>query len=87
MTSKRSLGDLMRESGHTVSSIAANSGLSELTVKRALRGDSQERVNTTSARLIAETLGWPIEDINWPGGIANQGRPALSGGKYNKRTN
>lgn len=86
MAPKHSLTQLMNKAGLTVGNLAEKSGLSEPTVRRALRGDDQARLNTTSATAIAEVLGSPVGEINWPGGLANSGRPARSGGSYARRS-
>ena len=86
MAPKRSLPQLMKEANLTVSSLAERSGLSKPTVQRAVRGDKQARLNTTSATAIAEALDSLVGDINWVGGLANDGRPAGSGGKYTSRS-
>lgn len=85
MAPKHSLTELMSEENLTVAGLAEKSGLSEPTVRRALRGDNQARLNTTSATAIAEALGSPVGEINWRGGLANSGRPARSGGSYTRR--
>ena len=86
MAPKRSLTQLMNESHLTIAGLADRSGLSEPTVRRAVRGDTQARLNTTSATAIAEVFGSPVGEINWPGGLANIGRPARSGGRYTRRS-
>ncbi len=86
MAPKRSLTQLMNEAGLTIGGLADKSGLSKPTVKRAVRGDDQARLNTTSATAIAEVFDSPVGEINWPGGLANRGRPARSGGTYTRRT-
>lgn len=77
---------MMDEANLTVRSLANRSGLSEPTVRRAVRGDEQARLNTTSATAIAEVFDSPVGEINWPGGLANSGRPARSGGRYTRRS-
>lgn len=86
MAQKRSLLQLMNEANLTISSLADKSGLSKPTVRRAVRGDEQARLNTTSATEIARALGSKVGEINWPGGLANEGRPARSGGTYTRRS-
>jgi len=86
MAPKHSLTQLMSEAKLTVGSLAKKSGLSTPTVRRAVRGNDQARLNTTSAAAIAEVLQSPVGDINWPGGLANNGRPARSGGSYTRRS-
>ena len=85
MASKRSLRQLMDESDLSIGGLAEKSGLCEPTVRRAVHGDDQARLNTTSATAIAEALGSPVGEINWPGGLENRGRPARSGGNYTRR--
>lgn len=85
MAQKHSLTKLMQDAGISVSVLAARSGLSEPTVRRAVRGDTQARLNTTSATAIARALGATVGEISWPGGLANRGRPAQSGGHYTPR--
>lgn len=75
----------MDEGNLTVEDLASRSGLSRATVQRAVRGDDEARLNTTSATAIAGALGTEVGAINWPGGLSNSGRPALSGGKPNRR--
>ena len=86
MAQKPSVADLMRERGLTRSSLTTRSGLSEPTVRRAVNGDNTARLNTSSATEIARALGSPVGEINWPGGLANEGRPARSGGSYTRRS-
>ncbi|MBC7459394.1 helix-turn-helix transcriptional regulator [Candidatus Saccharibacteria bacterium] len=86
MAPKHSLTQMMDEANLTVRSLANKSGLSEPTVRRAVRGDEQARLNTTSATAIAEVFDSPVGEINWPGGLANSGRPARSGGRYTRRS-
>jgi len=86
MAPKHSLIDLMSEANLNISGLAEKSGLSIPTVQRAVRGDEQAQLNTTSATAIAETFGASVGDINWPGGLANVGRPARSGGSYTRRS-
>ena len=86
MAPKHSLTQMMDEANLTVRSLANRSGLSEPTVRRAVRGDEQARLNTTSATAIAEVFDSPVGEINWPGGLANSGRPARSGGRYTRRS-
>lgn len=74
------MADLMDKANLTVDELAEKSGLSLGTVRRAVRGSSEARLNTTSATAIAEALNVDVGDINWPGGLANSGRPARSGG-------
>lgn len=76
----------MEEGNLGISGLADKSGLSEPTVRRAVRGDEKARLNTTSATAIAEALGSPVGEINWPGGLENRGRPARSGGNYTRRS-
>jgi len=83
---KESLTKLMNEANLTVASLAQRSGVSEPTARRAARGDSTTRLNTTSATKIAAAFGSKVGDINWPGGLANEGRPAGSGGRYTRRS-
>lgn len=86
MAPKHSVTDLMKEANLSISGLADRSGLSEPTVRRAVRGDEQARLNTTSATAIAEAFDSSVGDINWPGGLANEGRPARSGGTYTRRS-
>ncbi|MES2630673.1 MAG: helix-turn-helix domain-containing protein [Patescibacteria group bacterium] len=86
MAPKRSLTDVMKEENLNIRGLADKSGLSEPTVRRAVRGDDRGRLNTTSATAIAKTVGLNVGDINWPGGLANGGRPARSGGTYTRRS-
>ena len=85
MAPKRSLTELMKECDLSMRDLAEKTGLSEPTVRRAVRGGDQGRLNTTSATAIAEVLGSPVGEINWPGGLENRGRPARSGGSYTRR--
>ena len=85
MAPKPSLNRLMDEENLTVGDLARKSGLSKQTVQRAVRGDDEVRLNTTSASAIASALGTEVGAINWPGGLSNSGRPALSGGKPRRR--
>ena len=77
---------LMVEVGLTVSGLAEKSGVSENTARRAVQSRNHARLNTTSATAIAEALDSLVGDINWVGGLANDGRPAGSGGKYTSRS-
>jgi|GEM_PF-4471921 len=86
MALKRSVTQLMNEANLTVGGLVEKSGLSTPTVRRAVRGDNEARLNTTSATAIAKALGSPVGEINWPGGLVNGGRRALSGGKYTRRS-
>ena len=86
MAPKRSLTQLMEEANLDINGLAEQSGLSKPTVQRAVRGNEQARLNTTSATAIAEALDSPVGEINWPGGLANSGRPARSGGNYTRRS-
>jgi DNA-binding XRE family transcriptional regulator len=86
MASKHSLTELMSKEGLTRNGLAASSGLSVPTVNTAMNGSGQTQLNTTSATAIAETFGVQVGDINWPGGLSNRGRPALTGGKYTRRS-
>ncbi|MGH7217902.1 MAG: helix-turn-helix domain-containing protein [Candidatus Microsaccharimonas sp.] len=71
----------MSEHRLTVSSLAEKSGLSEPTVRRAVRSNNEARLNTTSATRIASALDTEVDQINWRGGgLSNRGRPAGSGG-------
>jgi len=83
---KRSVIQLMSDEKLTVSDLADKSGLCEKTVRRAVQSNEQARLNTTSATVIAETFGLPVGEINWPGGLENRGRPALTGGTYTRRS-
>lgn len=78
MAPKHSLTQLMSERGLNVSSLAAKSGISEPTVRRALNGDEKARPNTTSVTAIAKALDLPVGEINWRGNVANGGRTAGS---------
>jgi len=87
MTQKRSVTELMIERGLNIGGLVEKSGLSEPTVRRAIRDNNQARLNTTSATAIAKAFDTPVGEINWPGGgLANSGRPALSGGIYTPRS-
>jgi transcriptional regulator with XRE-family HTH domain len=86
MASKHSVTELMRKKNFTINGLAEQSGVSEPTVRRAVRGDGQARVNTSSAERLAKALGSPIGEINWPGGLANEGRPAGPGGSHTPRS-
>lgn len=87
MAPKYSLTQLMQEANLNIGGLAKKSGLSLPTVRRAVHGTHNGRLNTTSAAAIAEAIGSPVEAINWPGGLANQGRPARTGGKYSHANN
>jgi len=76
----------MSEAKLNVRGLAEKSGLSETTVQRAVRGNEQARLNTSSATAIAEAFDSTVGEINWPGGLANVGRPARSGGSYTRRS-
>lgn len=76
----------MTEQNLTIGGLAEKSGLSEPTVRRAVHGDDRARLNTSSGTALAEALGSPVGEINWPGGgLENRGRPALTGGNYTSR--
>lgn len=49
------------------------------TVMRAIFG-GQFKTNVTSAEAIADALGVHVEEIIWPNGLSNFGRPARTGG-------
>ena len=86
MALKHSLTQLMSEVNLDISGLAEKSGVSETTARRAVRNNDNARVNTTSATAIAAVFGSSVGDINWPGGLANRGRPAGTGGRYTRRT-
>ena len=86
MALKSNVTQLMKEASLTISGLVEKSGLSDPTVRRAVRGNDQARLNTTSATAIAEALGSSVGEINWPGGLANVGRRAKSGGTYTRRS-
>lgn len=85
MARKHSLAQLMSDKGLDIKGLAAQGGVSTPTARRAVRGDVNARPNTTSATKIADALGVDVGDINWPGGLANGGRPAGTGGTYTPR--
>ena len=86
MALKRGVTQLMNEASLSVSGLAEKSGISESTVRRAVRSNENARLNTTSATAIANALDSSVGEINWPGGLANRGRPAGTGGRYTRRT-
>jgi hypothetical protein len=85
MASKPSLREVMANTGLTVIGLAQKSGLARETVQRAVDGNDQARLNTTSVTAIANALGLPVGAFNWPHGLTNRGRNALTGGKYTRR--
>lgn len=87
MAPKYSLARLMAERDLTVTGLADKSGISGNTMRRALRGDKEARLNTTSATAIAAALDLPVGKINWPSDLANGGRPAGSKSGYTRRPN
>lgn len=77
----------MDENGLTTTTgLAKGSRLSVPTARRARFGDENGQLNASSASAIAELFGVAVGDINWPGGLANGGRPARSGGRYVRRS-
>lgn len=56
-------------------------GLSISSVRRATLG-SGKRINIETARLIADALQFPVDDITWPGPLTSAGRTPLTGGNY-----
>ena len=75
----------MHEENLSVEDLASRSGLSRATILRAVNSNDNARLNVTSATAIANALNTSVGDINWPGGLANNGRPARSGGSYTRR--
>lgn len=53
------------------------------TVMRAIFG-GQFKTNVTSAEAIADALGMNVEEIIWPNGLSNFGRPAHTGSSITK---
>ena len=86
MAPKRSLKQLMDERNFNIRRLADESGLHENTVRRAVKSSDQARLNTTSATVIAGVFGKSVGEINWHSDLANKGRPALSGGRYTRRS-
>lgn len=75
----------MHEENLSVEDLASRSGLSRATILRAVNSNDNARLNVTSATAIANALNTSVGDINWPGGLENRGRPALSGGRSSRR--
>lgn len=61
--------------------IVRSTGLSMGSVRRATLG-SGKRINVKTAQLIANALGMPIDEIEWPGPLTSAGRTPLTGGNY-----
>jgi len=56
-------------------------GLGINAVRRAVLG-GKKRTNIRTAKLIADALGLKIEELIWPAGLTDKGRPPLTGGTY-----
>lgn len=82
---KKDLMQLIDAAGLTIESTARRANVSEVSLRKAIRGDPDAQVNTSTARSIADALGTTVDAINWKGGLANQGRPAGTGGRYTRQ--
>lgn len=68
---------LLSEASLGTSDLARRSGVSYPTAQRAVRGDVNARLNTSSGTRIANALGKTVDEINWTGGgLSNRGATA-----------
>lgn len=67
--------------GITMADIVSQTGLGDQSVSRAFMG-GKVRTNTKTAQLIADAMGIPMDQLEWPSGLTHVGRPPLTGGSY-----
>lgn len=68
-----------------VSDIVNKTGLGNAAVTRAVMGGNQ-RINETTAALIADVFGVPLGDIAWPSELTHLGRTPLTGSPIEVRS-
>ena len=78
MAQKPSVARLISDANLSVSGLAARSGVSVPTARRAVRGQEHTRLSTTAATKIAKALDTTVGGINWLSDLTNVGRPAGS---------
>lgn len=67
----------------SIKQLTSETGLNHSVVRRAVMG-GKVKTHITSAQLIAKALGMEVYEIEWPCGLTDTGRQALTGGSYTK---
>jgi hypothetical protein len=76
----REVLDILEVSIHQ---LTESTQLNHSVVRRAVMGGTI-KTHISSAQLIAKALGMETYEIEWPCGLTDKGREALSGGSYTK---
>lgn len=59
--------------------LAIASGVSVAVIRRVENGGDDARIKDETACLIARSLACSVEEIDWPKGLSDRGRPPLTG--------
>lgn len=71
--------ELLKLYGVSIAWLIQVTKLGHQSVHRAVYGDGEWKTNVTVAESIAEALGVTIDEVEWPNGLSNLGRPAHTG--------
>ena len=76
---KYTLKEARQARGMSVSDLVRESQVSRSVITRIENGDTTSNVRRETAQLLAGAVGYRVDEIAWPKGISDLGRPPLTG--------